>query len=36
MIDPRLREDGVTITDPLLRQFAAIWLAVVAWTRSRE
>jgi len=28
MIDPRLREDGVTITDPLLRQFAAIWLAV--------
>jgi len=28
MIDPRLREDGVTVTDPLLRQFAAIWLAV--------
>jgi hypothetical protein len=28
MIDPRLREDDVTITDRLLRQFAAIWLAV--------
>ena len=28
MIDPRLREDGLTITDTLLRQFAAIWLAV--------